>query len=353
MNIPIVFLVLFLAFLAPSHELRTYIQGKVLSLPDGVVALTNGKYEVNHEFNRVKYNLHILDGLNGKKQAKLAAIDSIHDKDELVKRLIIKILQDNKGFHDSIDIYDEKGNLVNGLTCNLDYNANTPIGELVDFITDECIPLCKLSRSVIHKYNLLHCGIGCLIFNTAGNELFVHKRSKHKRLFPDMLDMFIGGVCSSGESPEVTLLRELSEEVGLDYISSKASIMEAKIAKTAVKKTVWDNNDAFILAWSIFQSTELYDELFSSAKIDKNVVIDNGGKVKCLGRCTIFTSYNHCIVYVYAVTTPISQVISFKDGEIDAGTYMTFDKVQNLVLCSRDQFVPDGLQVWDQLPVLI
>ena len=46
-----------------------------------------------------------------------------------------------------------------------------------------------------------------------------------------MLDMFIGGVCSSGELPEVTLFRELAEEVGLDYISTKTPIIKEQITR--------------------------------------------------------------------------------------------------------------------------
>ncbi len=344
---------LFLLCWMPSHQLQTFIQGKLLSIPDGVVSVTNGKYEINHDFNRIKYSLQIFDGSNGRKKVNFGTVDSSSDNDELIKRLIIKIVQDNKGLHDAIDIYDEKGDLMSKLTSNLNYDTPSTTEELVDFVTDACMPLCTLSRSIIHKYNLLHCGIGCLIFNSQGNELFVHKRSKLKRLFPSMLDMFIGGVCSSGESPEVTLLRELSEEVGLDYISTKSPIINEKTGKSASKKTIWDSNDAFARAWNIFKSTERYDELFSSATIDNNVIEDNAGKVKYLGRCTIYTSYNHCIVYVYAVTTPVAQTISFRDGEIDEGAYMPLDKLQNLVERSRDEFVPDGLQVWSQLPSLL
>ena len=349
MELKRVFWAFFLLFWAPSHELQTFVQGKALSIPDGVVSVTSGEYEINHDFNRINYNLQILDESNGRKQVNFGIVGSNNDKDELVKRLIIKILQDR--LHDAIDIYDEKGVLMGELTCNLNFDTPSSTGELVNFVTDACVPLCTLSRSIIHKYNLLHCGIGCLIFNNEGNQLFVHKRSKLKRLFPSMLDMFIGGVCSSGESPEVTLLRELSEEVGLDFISTKSPIINGKIVKSGSKSAIWDSN-AFAKAWNTFKSTERYGELFSSS-VDKNVVEDGGGKVKYLGRCTIYTSYNHCIVYVYAVTTPISQVISFRDGEIDEGTFMTLDKLQNLLEHSRDEFVPDGLQVWDEIPNLL
>jgi hypothetical protein len=147
-----------MVLLAPSYELQTYIQGKILSLPSGIISISNGNYEINHELNKIKYDLRIIDGLNGRKRANLSINNDNNDKDELVKRLIVKILQDNKG-PKILDIYDENGNLMNELTCNLDYNSNAVTGELVNLVTDECVPLCTLSRSIIHKYNLLHCGI--------------------------------------------------------------------------------------------------------------------------------------------------------------------------------------------------
>ena len=44
------------------------------------------------------------------------------------------------------------------------------------------------------------------------------------RVFPSMYDMFVGGVSSSGESSLQTLLRELNEEVGLDFTLFSSTI---------------------------------------------------------------------------------------------------------------------------------
>ena len=92
MELKRVFWAFFLLFWAPSHELQTFILGKALSIPDGVVSVTSGEYEINHDFNRINYNLQILDGSKGRKQVNFGIVGSNNDKDELVKRLIIKIL---------------------------------------------------------------------------------------------------------------------------------------------------------------------------------------------------------------------------------------------------------------------
>ena len=49
----------------------------------------------------------------------------------------------------------------------------------------------KFSRIFAHKFNILHKGIGALVVDSK-NKIFVHKRSKMKKVFPSMLDMFIG-----------------------------------------------------------------------------------------------------------------------------------------------------------------
>ena len=59
MELKRVFWAFFLLFWAPSHELQTFVQGKALSIPDGVVSVTSGEYEINHDFNRINYNLQI------------------------------------------------------------------------------------------------------------------------------------------------------------------------------------------------------------------------------------------------------------------------------------------------------
>lgn len=57
--------------------------------------------------------------------------------------------------------------------------------------------------------------INAFIQNSKG-ELWIPRRSAHKRLFPLALDVSIGGHVTYGESYEDALLKEASEEVNLD-----------------------------------------------------------------------------------------------------------------------------------------
>jgi hypothetical protein len=63
-----------------------------------------------------------------------------------------------------------------------------------------------LPRLTVHKLNVLHKGAGILVRNTRG-DIFVHRRAAHKRIFPSMYDMFVGGVSLFGEATDLTARR--------------------------------------------------------------------------------------------------------------------------------------------------
>ncbi len=57
--------------------------------------------------------------------------------------------------------------------------------------------------------------INVFIQNSKG-ELWIPRRTAHKRLFPLALDVSVGGHVTYGDSYEKTLLKETSEEINLD-----------------------------------------------------------------------------------------------------------------------------------------
>ncbi|MBS2039204.1 NUDIX domain-containing protein [bacterium] len=61
--------------------------------------------------------------------------------------------------------------------------------------------LTDVSRAQIRRQNLLHRAVKIMVVNPRG-EVFVHRRTSTKDLFPRMHDMFVGGVVESGESYE-------------------------------------------------------------------------------------------------------------------------------------------------------
>ena len=63
-----------------------------------------------------------------------------------------------------------------------------------------------LPRLLVHRLNILHKGAGILVREDAGADkrVFCHQRAGHKRIFPSMHDMFVGGVSLHGEGTEAT-----------------------------------------------------------------------------------------------------------------------------------------------------
>ncbi|MEE4115580.1 MAG: NUDIX domain-containing protein [Marinilabiliaceae bacterium] len=92
-------------------------------------------------------------------------------------------------------------------------------------MNEEWLPLCdeegnisgKELRSVCHngKSMLLHPVVHLHVFNGDG-ALFLQKRAMHKDVQPGRWDTAVGGHVDPGESIEEALLRESSEELGLE-----------------------------------------------------------------------------------------------------------------------------------------
>jgi len=188
--------------------------------------------------------------------------------------------------------------------------------ELVDMVNNNGDVLGLLPRPYVHTFNILHRGIGMIvtnksIFDTNSNntggksstpDVYVHQRTSTKRVFPSLYDMFVGGVSTSGEDATWTAAREVAEELGL-----KRALR--------VLEQGGDNNSL---------DNPLSNELF---------------------QCTICTSYNRCVVSMFAYTCDTSsETIKWQEEEVAWGGWVPYDVVEVAGKLSIDRLKEKG--VW-------
>ncbi len=88
------------------------------------------------------------------------------------------------------------------------------MAEFMDVINENNEVIRAAARAEIKQKNLLHSGVIIFLFNSKG-ELFVHQRSKGKKMFPLRWDIAVGGGVKAGETYKEAALRELFEETGI------------------------------------------------------------------------------------------------------------------------------------------
>lgn len=71
------------------------------------------------------------------------------------------------------------------------------------------------TRKECHKKGLWHRAVYAFIIDENGN-ILLQKRSKNKRLWPDLWDVTVGGHVEAGEFGRQALIREVKEELGID-----------------------------------------------------------------------------------------------------------------------------------------
>ncbi|GAB5030803.1 nudix hydrolase [Nannochloropsis oceanica] len=160
-----------------------------------------------------------------------------------------------------------------------------------------------LPRPLVHRLNILHKGAGILVRDEQ-KRVFVHQRAAHKRLFPSMYDMFVGGVSLFGEDTRETAGRELKEELGFWREGGEG------------------NEEAFRFLFHVL----------------------------------IETSYNRCFVDVYEYVVHTGEEggkVRLDSEEVQWGEWATMEEVKRRVALDGQEgqwtFVPDGLLVWRAL----
>lgn len=86
--------------------------------------------------------------------------------------------------------------------------------ELVDLYDAQGRVVGVAPRSRVRAQNLRHGATGVLVRNSRG-QVFVHRRTDRKDVYPGRYDIAAGGVLQSGEDPDECAAREVFEELGV------------------------------------------------------------------------------------------------------------------------------------------
>jgi isopentenyldiphosphate isomerase len=86
--------------------------------------------------------------------------------------------------------------------------------EMVAILGDGNQVIGSAPRSVMRRENLRHSATGVLVRNPAG-DIYVHRRTPVKDVYPSYYDFTAGGVVAAGEDPFHAVVRELDEELGI------------------------------------------------------------------------------------------------------------------------------------------
>lgn len=135
--------------------------------------------------------------------------------------------------------------------------------ELVDIVDENDRVVRTATRAEMRRDVLLHRVVAIICLNSRG-EIYVHRRTATKDLFPSLYDMFVAGTVEAGETYEATAARELEEEIGVRGVALERLFhhrYEGRQTRshTEVYRVVWDGPitpQASEIQWGQFRSRE-------------------------------------------------------------------------------------------------
>jgi len=91
----------------------------------------------------------------------------------------------------------------------------SPNEEVLDLVDRADRVIGQMGRDEVLNRGLLNFRVVNGFVRNSSGALFIPRRAPTKRLFPDSLDVSVGGHVSAGETYAVSLMREAEEELGI------------------------------------------------------------------------------------------------------------------------------------------
>ncbi len=107
------------------------------------------------------------------------------------------------------------------------------------------------TREQCHEQGLWHRAIYGFVFNKNGDVL-LQRRSKNKKLWPDLWDVTAGGHVLTGEFGAQALIREVKEELGIDISEDELKYLVGSTSSN-IKGNIKNNhfNECYIITKDI------------------------------------------------------------------------------------------------------
>lgn len=154
----------------------------------------------------------------GKRHAKeLSGTGTVGDPERMEKKIKARA-----------EIPDGRHNRA--VTQNLD--------ELFDVVDEQDHVTGQAARRVVHAQGWRHRAVHLLVVNSAG-QIFLHKRSRTKDLFPGMWDSSAAGHVGAGEDYDGTASRELEEELGCKPAKPPQRLFKIEARAETGQEFVW------------------------------------------------------------------------------------------------------------------
>jgi isopentenyldiphosphate isomerase len=145
-----------------------------------------------------------------------------------------------------------------------------PSDELVDIVGPDDRVIGIATRAEMRSRNLRHRCAEIAVVSVSG-EIYVHRRTDTKDVYPGMHDMVVGGVLASGESWEEGAARELAEETGIArepllFLRSHTFDGPQERALMRLYEVTWDGlivPQPGEIAWGAFVTFEELDRMLA------------------------------------------------------------------------------------------